>query len=250
MRSEPTHQLKMFKTWKRRETRSLPEDIEAKSEKVDVKVKERTFTYQSQEVKLHYLEASPASEPKLHILLLHGAAFSSKNWEEIKTLHLIAAMGHLAIAIDLPGASKSKTKGIKISDRADFLDTVIKQLDIKKPIIVSPSMSGGYSLPFIMGSNSETCTDRALGFIPVAPVGTDNYKPVQYNRCQLPTMIVYGDQDSGLGLTSLGNLRNLPNSEIFPIKGGSHPCYLDEPEYWNKLVYNFLLEIESDQNSK
>ena len=41
--------------------------------------------------------------PKLNVLLLHGAAFSSQNWDDLGTLGLIAAMGHKGLAVDLPG---------------------------------------------------------------------------------------------------------------------------------------------------
>ena len=34
-------------------------------------------------------------------------------------------------------------------DQAPFIDAVIKELKLKKPVIISPSMSGSYSLPFL-----------------------------------------------------------------------------------------------------
>jgi len=37
------------------------------------------------------------------IILLHGAGSSSLIWNKLKTLHLISALGHRAIAVDLPG---------------------------------------------------------------------------------------------------------------------------------------------------
>jgi len=37
------------------------------------------------------------------VVLLHGASSSSQVWNKLKTLHLIAAVGHRAIAVDLPG---------------------------------------------------------------------------------------------------------------------------------------------------
>jgi len=37
------------------------------------------------------------------VVLLHGARSSSQVWNELRTMHLIAAMGHKAIAVDLPG---------------------------------------------------------------------------------------------------------------------------------------------------
>ena len=51
-----------------------------------------------------YQEARPKDvPPKEHVLLLHGQAFSSQTWLELGTLNLLAAMGHRAVAIDIPG---------------------------------------------------------------------------------------------------------------------------------------------------
>ena len=52
---------------------------------------------------MFFREAKPTGEPKLQVLLLHGQAFSSQNWLEIGTLSYLAAMGHRAVAIDIPG---------------------------------------------------------------------------------------------------------------------------------------------------
>lgn len=41
------------------------------------------------------------------VLLLHGQAFSSGTWQALGTLALLAAEGHRAVAIDLPGRSES-----------------------------------------------------------------------------------------------------------------------------------------------
>ena len=40
----------------------------------------------------------------ISVLLLHGAAFTSKNWVETQTLNLLGALGYRALAVDLPGA--------------------------------------------------------------------------------------------------------------------------------------------------
>ena len=37
------------------------------------------------------------------MVLLHGQAFSSKTWEELGTLALLATNGFQALAMDLPG---------------------------------------------------------------------------------------------------------------------------------------------------
>ncbi len=53
---------------------------------------------------IFYREALPAKESNLApVIFLHGAGDSSHNWEEIGSLHLVATIGHRAIALDLPG---------------------------------------------------------------------------------------------------------------------------------------------------
>lgn len=41
---------------------------------------------------------------RLQVVLLHGQAFTSKTWEELGTMALLAANGYQALAMDLPGA--------------------------------------------------------------------------------------------------------------------------------------------------
>ncbi len=60
---------------------------------------------------LFYVEALPPTGAPAHkgdILLLHGQAFSSQNWIDIKTLHILAAAGYRTVAVDLPGIYLSK----------------------------------------------------------------------------------------------------------------------------------------------
>ena len=56
---------------------------------------------------MFYREAKPVTKPKLEILLLHGQAFTSENWVQLGTLNYLAAMGHRAVAIDIPGERES-----------------------------------------------------------------------------------------------------------------------------------------------
>uniref|UniRef100_A0A8B9HM50 Peptidase M20 dimerisation domain-containing protein n=1 Tax=Astyanax mexicanus TaxID=7994 RepID=A0A8B9HM50_ASTMX len=44
---------------------------------------------------------------RLQVVLLHGQAFTSKTWEELGTLSLLAANGYQALALDLPGRRTS-----------------------------------------------------------------------------------------------------------------------------------------------
>lgn len=145
---------------------------------------------------------------KFVVLLLHGMAFSSQNWVDIKTIHLIAAMGYRVVAVDLPGMlstncsviskncccrkyvlisgyGNSKASEVDEDDKAVFLTEFIKKENLGAPLIVSPSMSGSFALPYLMESDPSVCQQRATAYIPVAPVGTGQYSDSDYKQCQV-----------------------------------------------------------------
>ena len=57
-------------------------------------------------------------------------------------------------------------------------------------------------------------------------------------------MIVYGTKDKRHGLTSLKYLQNMANMEILPIENAGHPAYIEKPEDWSRLLYNYILALE------
>ncbi|XP_065927763.1 protein ABHD14A-like [Magallana gigas] len=90
--------------------------------------------------------------PKLggrDILFLHGQSFSSEDWEKTNTLAIFSALGYQPVAVDLPEGKNSKSQKVDVGDRGLFLEKLITALDLRTPVIVSPSMSGSYSLPFL-----------------------------------------------------------------------------------------------------
>ncbi|KFO82387.1 Alpha/beta hydrolase domain-containing protein 14A, partial [Cuculus canorus] len=89
--------------------------------------------------------------------------------------------------------------------RVAFLDHVLQELGMRRPVLISPSMSGRFALPFLMARG-----DRLAGFVAVAPVGTKDYTSKQYQWVQTPTLILYGDRDTRLAPQALQSLRHLP----------------------------------------
>lgn len=57
---------------------------------------------------------------------------------------------------------------------------------------------------------------------------------------QVPSLIIYGDQDAQLGELSLRNLSSLANNRVVVMKGAGHPCYLEDPDTWHKALTDFL----------
>ncbi|XP_072328094.1 protein ABHD14A isoform X1 [Scyliorhinus torazame] len=207
-------------------------------------------------------------QPSLEVLLLHGQAFNSKTWEGLGTLVLLAQRGYRAVAVDLPEPQKLQEKrrngkeekeednnedGIRVfrfgntphleigkvdTDRADFLLAFMDAVGLQTPVLVSPSRSGQFSIPFLMFQNQ-----RLKGFVPIAAVGTNHYSAEQYHKIQTPTLIVFGELDTNLGVQSLKNLKQLPHHTVFKIPAAHHACYLDEPDEFHKALLDFLTKF-------
>ncbi|GFR76658.1 abhydrolase domain-containing protein 14A-like protein [Elysia marginata] len=110
----------------------------------------------------------------LSVLFLHSGRFTSQMWIATGTLNLIANQGHRAVAIDLPG--KGQTPGpIDRALYAEFMEALVKKLDLKRVVFVSPSSSGRYTLPYLF-NDVETSQERAAGFVPIAPGGTQDFR--------------------------------------------------------------------------
>uniref|UniRef100_A0A672ZX95 Putative protein-lysine deacylase ABHD14B n=1 Tax=Sphaeramia orbicularis TaxID=375764 RepID=A0A672ZX95_9TELE len=135
------------------------------------------------------------------------------------------------------GRSKSAKAPAAVGELApaSFLKEVCEQLSLSPVVVVSPSLSGMYSLPFLL---QHQALIRA--YIPVAPICTEKFSAEQYQSVKVPALIVYGDQDAQLGEASLHNLSNLANHRVVVMKGAGHPCYLDDPDTWHKALTDFL----------
>jgi len=175
------------------------------------------------------------------VVLLHGAAFTSQTWlDRVATVRTLAALGHTVVAVDLPGYGRSKVPDSqRVDDRAGFLSALLAQLSPAPVVLVSPSMSGSYAVPLVTSEHA----DQVLGWVPVAPVSTQLAR-AELPGVRVPTMIVYGERDTGLGTGSSRDLAAIPTStqpQILP--GAGHPAYLDQPDLWHQLLYNFISNL-------
>ncbi|NWI29580.1 ABHEA protein, partial [Sula dactylatra] len=123
--------------------------------------------------------------------------------------------------------------------RVAFLDHVLQELGMWRPVLVSPSMSGRFALPFLLARG-----DRLAGFVPIAPAGTKVYTAEQYRQVQTPTLILYGDHDTSLGSQALQSLRHLPKHRVAMVPDAGHACYLDKPEDFHWALLGFLHQLK------
>ncbi|XP_061584496.1 protein ABHD14A [Cololabis saira] len=179
--------------------------------------------------------------PRLQVVLLHGQAFTSRTWEELGTMALLATNGYQALAMDLPGYGKSPDSEALKTDqnRVDLLARFMESLGVRAAVLLSPSMSGHYSIPFLLKNSA-----KLQGFVPIAPVGTRSYSPQHYNNIQTPTLIVFGALDTNLGAQSHKNLLQLPNHYVLKLEGARHACYMDKPREFHQGLMEFLRKLE------
>lgn len=177
--------------------------------------------------RIHFLEIGNP-DALIAILLLHGAKFSAQTWQEIGTLDLFASQGYRVVAIDLPGYGRSEPLS---GNPADFLRDVIRTLNLDRPILVSPSMSGRYSLP-VVAKHSE----QLSGFVAVAPVAIGSYQQSLVG-VTLPTLAIWGSDDHIVPPCQadwLCQLMSNAQKRILPNAG--HACYLDATDEFRKQL--------------
>ena len=90
----------------------------------------------------------------------------------------------------ITGGPKGKSSPLGSVTSDSVLAPLIEKLGLDRPIIVSPSMSGGYSLPYIIGREPEKGLSKCRGFVPVAPVATGNFYR-EMPKCEVRRWLLY-----------------------------------------------------------
>ncbi|XP_055485502.1 protein ABHD14A isoform X2 [Psammomys obesus] len=133
------------------------------------------------------------------------------------------------------GNSASSKETSTETGRAELLERVLRDLAVQNAVLVSPSLSGSYALPFLMRSHH-----RLRGFVPIAPTSTWNYTREQFWAVKTPTLILYGELDHTLARESLRQLHHLPNHSVVKLHNAGHACYLHKPEAFHLALLAFL----------
>ena len=178
---------------------------------------------------IHYLDLN--TESSSAILFLHGASFTARTWAELGSLTLLADQGYRAVAIDLPGFGQSETAR---DDPALFLRQLMLELLLQRPIVISPSMSGRYSLPLV-----AQFPGTVSGFVPVAPVGLPQARP-QLAGLTLPVLAVWGSDDRIVPVAEAYRLcQAMPQTELVVLVNAGHACYIRATDAFHAYLLRF-----------
>lgn len=185
--------------------------------------------------KIYCLLAMPVrtSARNKTVILLHSLLLTSDTWKEIGTMDCLAAEGHTVVAIDLPGYGKSP---IFQMDVVEFMNEIFAALNATSPVLVSPSVSGVYSIPFLYAQH-----DKLSGFVPIAPA--TSIRLVNLGEIKnLPTLIIYGSKDK-FGKRTSFLLFNIHNSTLAKIPRAGVVPYLNNVKLFHSLMLEFLVSF-------
>lgn len=183
-----------------------------------------------QRANIHYLEAGKKGSPP--IVLLHGASFQAQTWQNLGTLDFLVQQNYQVVAVDLPGYGQSETF---FGAPPEFLREFIERLNLHLPILVSPSMSGSYALPFLIDYRN-----RLRGFVAIAPVGIARYQD-RLQGIELPTLALWGSNDRIIPLQQADLLAQLmPNTQKVVLENAGHACYMRATAEFHQHLLEFI----------
>jgi len=170
------------------------------------------------------------------VVLLHGASFNAEIWVKTGTLSAIAKAGWRSISVDMPGFGKTEKDGYDTV--ASFLEKLFERLGIERAVIIGASMGGREALSF-----SVKYPEKVIGLVLVGAVSVWMYENMLSKIKDLPVLLIWGSEDNISPKENYQIIINHLSNSRLKLIGKIHPCYLEEPEMFNKEISEFLKSI-------
>ncbi len=198
-----------------------------------------TSTISVSGVDVHVIDQRPSPPDAAAVtpVLLHGASFDAQTWIDNGVMDHLVDSGVGVVAVDLPGHGNTPDADV---DPGPFLLDTLDALGIDKPVVVAPSMSGGYALAAL-----EIDPSRFAGLVPVAPVGVEELTEIAADDAPV-TMIVWGADDEVIPLSTARDLEEkIPSSWVEIIPEAGHAAYQDQTEAFEVLLDSFISSVDA-----
>jgi abhydrolase domain-containing protein 14 len=189
-----------------------------------------------------------ADTSKPVVVLFHGHSFSLDDWDKIGTYGELSSRSIPFIAVHLPKGKASKSQKREESEVSGYIPLLMelfKQVGIhpvlSKLIIVGPSMGGAFALAYALEKK-----DEVLGLVLIAPSLAGVNREALENL-EVPVLLIWGEKDNMFPLDQHGRelKEMLPQAKLLIIKGARHPAYLDQPQQFHELLFDFIDELTS-----
>jgi pimeloyl-ACP methyl ester carboxylesterase len=169
------------------------------------------------------------------VVFLHGASFNAQTWVDNGILAATISAGFCCFAVDIPGYGQSEAVP---HDRLSWITALLEILEVDRPALISPSMSGGYSLPF-----AAAHPEKLAGLVAVAPVRIADYAPRLANS-HLPLLAIWGENDSQMPPSQADALvAGRPERKKVVLTGAGHACYMNKPKEFTAELLAFLKKL-------
>jgi pimeloyl-ACP methyl ester carboxylesterase len=190
---------------------------------------------------VHYLESGTHCTET--VLLLHGASFKAETWRQIGTLDILAKEGYHAVAVDLPGFGESAgSLEMDAKQRRQWIGELLTALEIERPVVVAPSMSGRLALPWLIADSGA-----ASGLVAVAPVTISEHAK-NLKKIGVPVLAIWGEKDALVPEEHADMLvEAVADGEKVVIRGAGHAAYMNDPGAFHFELLNFLRRVLPDE---
>ena len=177
----------------------------------------------------------PCGAGNLTVLLLHGASFDAATWSEVGVLQRLCDTGYEVLAVDLPGFGETESFD---HDRVSLMDELVEFVD-GEVVVVFPSMSGDYVLPWI-----SLAERPPLGAVGVAPVGLGERNPSAETLAKF--LLIWGSDDDVIPIEVARDFVSRHPVDLVEIGAGGHAPYTTHPNEFADAVIDFVADLPVD----